>query len=176
MFDFLGLKKGIADIQKQVSSLQEKIELFKRERDDLLALPLPQEDVANALAESVDELADGFVEKLQNVVFNVHRLDRHPNLSAASTLQMATRENFSKADLGVGLAFLCCMDPDKLKTAIHQNVMRLNWPEKVGPPRAERAARLTEINNEITTLETEEQAILKTAKDSGISIAQRITE
>ena len=57
-FDFLGLKKSIADIGSQAASLRDQLEAAKREREEVAAAPVPRSELADVLCQWVDKIGD----------------------------------------------------------------------------------------------------------------------
>lgn len=167
--DFTSLKKATATVKTQVNTLREDLERLRREREFLETAPLPRSEVKRLLAEWIDQARAKYPKGLAIAI-------RHVMFSPNDTIgnrpvQLLTiLPNTQTPDRVQQLSLLWCF-ADQIKQGINSAVDAMDWPE-AGPPRAERASKLAELNDEIEKLEQQLADFIRDAALAGLDLTQ----
>ncbi len=169
-FDFSILRKGVADLASQISTLRVSLERLKRQRDDLIAAPASKTDLkAAARKHLVDQQAAfGAVVRAQLDVF-VRRPDRLANrelIAKQMTLLGATGKPgdsvASHRSMDVVLAGL--FGP-AITDAYLAAIDAMEFEE--GPTNADRAIKLMAIEKEIAAMQQQLDELVSAARGIG---------
>jgi outer membrane murein-binding lipoprotein Lpp len=172
MFDFLSIKKSVQDLAQQVSQLKQKIEALKRAREDLATAPAARVDIKATVSALLEEraatYAKGFRRQMDAFVRKPDRIGAPGALRQELLMGIPTEAGqiSNLFTLEMGLSAL-------LKDAIHNGLMAqidaMEWPEQ-GLPMAERKLALEKMDADISTLESDLNALNQAARSAGISI------
>ena len=168
-FDFLGLKKSIADIGSQAASLRDQLEAAKREREEVAAAPVPRSELADVLCQWVDKIGDEYPANLVNAVRHLRddaEVDPMTRIGAPALLTCSG----AGSDQVIRPAVLCYLLNDAIKDGMRRAADEMPYPAPEGLPRAERLKKLEALDKKIAKLEGELLDLLREADAAGVSL------
>ncbi len=166
-----GIRASVQTLRSEVDGLRNKLEKAKREREELAAAPVTQEDVINMLCAYVDRTADEYprhlADSVARFVMNSKRTVEGPNqpvplLSAPA--HVGIPPSTLSLEKGIFFAFRT-----QVKDGIKAVIKAAEWP-KNARSLAEREAKLPAMDAEIAALCQELDALVSEAAAAGISI------
>lgn len=169
VFDFLGLKKSIADIGVQAHTLRADLEAAKRERDEIAAAPVPRSELADVLCQWVDKIGDEYPASLANAVRHLRddaEADPMTRISAPALLTCSG----AGSDQVIRPAVLCYLLNDAIKDGMRRAVEEMPYPAAEGLPRAERLKKLEALDKRIAKLEDDLLELHRQADAAGIKL------
>lgn len=182
MIDFMSLKKSVRGLHDQLKDMANEIEGLRRQREEIEDAPLPIEDFADMIIESIDIAAAGYEEQLAKAM--VSRLKSTPShilesgqviagQILADGLGIGMRKHFPAPAGSIGLQALWALFGDVLKPKLRASIIAMkSYPEGGGLPRAERAPALAKLDVKIDQLESREAKLLAEAEAAGIRVAE----
>lgn len=171
MFDFLKIKKSVADLSSQVAGLKAKIEGLKRRREDVSTSAANKADIKAALTRVVEQRAAEHQDAFGKLMDNFRR---RPD-SVANPTGMAQTLLVGVPAVGVAPsarsleAGLCAVLGDAVLAGLLSQVDTMDWPGE-GLPMAERTPLLAKLDREIGELERELSELNASARAAGIFI------
>jgi len=174
------LKDAAARVRGDLRELDQRIAALTRERSETEAAPLPPDDFADLVIETIDAAAVGYVDRLQN--------DLRAYLAPAAMKDEHTAIALSGAVLCTGQPPALAMGAppldgralslpaiwfffgDLIKPKLAEAIAAMRAPENVGLPRAARAARLRALDEEIEDLETRRAALRGQIREAGVQL------
>jgi hypothetical protein len=169
--DFLVFKKSIDTLVANLRDVRNRIELLRREREELASAPATRDDVIAILHRRIDSAAAGYLKNftetaLDPIVRKAHRGDydqyNHPIIAAPA---VGNAPSFANLEAGIFFMF-----KDTVKAAVADAVRRAEWP--VGAVAlTERAGRLQQLDDEISKLESEESELSRYASEAGVIVS-----
>lgn len=171
--DLLGFKKSIDTLVTNLRDVRGKIELLRREREELAVAPATRDDVIAILHRRIDAEAASYLKNftkttLGPIIKKAHggNTDQynHPIIAAP---ECNNPPSFPALEAGIFFMF-----KDPVKAAVADAVRRAEWP--VGAVAlTERAARLQKLDDEISKLESEESELSRYASEAGVIVSSR---
>ena len=177
MFDFLSIKKTLADVGKQVSDLRSQIETLQRQREDIVSAPATRADVKEMVAQWVERKSTEYMRRLE---FNLQEFVTHPkNLKCEKTVGHRMTLFGTTRQLGALTMFpgpeledmaICCLFGPALITSLNTIIDAMeNWPAG-GIPMRERGKKIKDIDAQIDKLMSQESALVSAAQEAGVQI------
>lgn len=182
--------KVAAEMQSEYDTLSTRYRTLCRERDSILALPIPREDLIERLQEWADEQQARMRQRLKqelsfdSITFsgkNVHETpallrQRDPNLAdnmlpflrVSTGLHAGGHHEFGdQLFMGLLASFV--------KNALADTINSFPWyPEEVAPPREEREAMLAKLDSQIDSVSANMDDLKASAKQAGITLKDRV--
>ncbi|MCA9970649.1 MAG: hypothetical protein KC425_10565 [Anaerolineales bacterium] len=168
-FDFLGLKKSIADIGSQAASLRDQLEAAKQEREEAAAAPVPRSELADALCQWVDKIGEQYPAHLVNAARDLRDNAERDPMNRAMPPALLT-VNPGGSDQAIRPAVLCYLLNDAIKDGMRRAADEMPYPAPEGLPRAERLKKLEALDKKIAKLEGELLDLLREADAAGVSL------
>lgn len=168
MFDFLKIRDSVNSLAAEVQGIRSDIEQKKQRREDLQTLPIPKAEMVAEIGAWIDAQNDATREHAQRVV---NQLLNRPTKPLQEFNIIPLLSNPADGRHLVGQQHLLLMLGDLIKDQLPAWLDRIDYPEVVGPPRAERMAELVKLDKEIDKLERQEAELLEQAAQAGIQIA-----
>ena len=168
-FDFLGLKKSIADIGVQAHTLRADLEAAKRERDEIAAAPVPRSELADVLCQWVDKLGEQYPAHLVNAARHLRDDAERDPMDRAIPPALLTA-NPGGSDQVIRPAALCYLLNDAIKDGMRRAAADMPYPAAEGLPRAERQKKLEALDKRIAKLEGELMELHRQADAAGIHL------
>lgn len=173
------LRNPLAKARKEIEERRQKIELLLRRREDLMRLPLPLADFIAHELEQVDRMGESYLEDLaayrlkcfpsENYGFEAYSGENVPRFLWWSA--PTHRGALASADaMTISRTALAWYFGPQIKARLKEALERadLQWPELVGPPRAEREVEIRSIDAELATLRAEEAELMHELRSLGI--------
>jgi len=166
IFDFLSLRKQIADAGEEIRSRRRELEGLRRDRDLIAAAPLSREDTIKALHARID--AEGA---------------RHLKIFSGALRQLVTKGCPTRIDgpiLGAQKpgwsptpasleAAISLMFADQFKASVAGVVESMEWPQG-SMDHADKQKKLSELDSKIGKIETDLTGLVRSARAAGISV------
>lgn len=166
MFDFIKLKKTVAELGSAIKKHRAQIEGLKQRRELLEVQPMPRSELADLVCDWVDQEAAVFPQRLR---MGVDALIRNPMLEITGRpchLLQSTGGSYQTDKIPPeNLLYLMS---DQIKARLRDAVAEMDYPEDVGPPRAERPGMMKKLDDEIAKLENSEGQLLEQARAAGV--------
>lgn len=172
---FSDLMSGITGMRTDLGTLRAQRGELQRQREDLRALPVPRSELADVVCRWVDRRGKHYVAGLP---LALDYFIRHPEelyqdkagVAGGSELHVPlmsamTRGGYADREKGLvydvpieaGLFYLL---GEHVKKSIRQAIEKdMSYPELVGPPRAQRKAKLSELDAGIKKLDEQIEEI-----------------
>lgn len=177
MFDFLSIKKTLADVSNQVRKLRQQIETLQRQREDIINAPATRDDVKEMVAQWVEKKSTEYMRRLE---FNLGEFITHPEkLKCENTVGHRMTLFGTTRQLGALTMYpgpeledmaICCLLGSTLKTSLNATIDAMeNWPAG-GIPMRERGKKITDIDTQIEKLMSQESALVGEAQEAGVQI------
>lgn len=166
MFNFLSLRKQIADAGEEIRSHRRVLEGLRRERDLIAAAPLDRGDTIKALHARIDAegakhlkiftgnlrqlVAKGCPTRFDGPILAVQRPDVSPtpaSLEAAISLMFA----------------------DQFKVSVASVVESMEWPQGA-MKYVDKQAKLSELDSKIGRVESDLTGLVRSARAAGINV------
>lgn len=170
------IHKATSDVSNAISSLRDEIMALREEREWLETGPLPKSEFIERICSSIDLASESF--DSQPPIASALHADRNGNheLSYLFRINGTTNGyatgNVAHGDINANIGpMLCFFFGDQIKEKLLTTVEKMDYQE--GPPDAERAALIANIDMRIHDLEVEEESIIETAESVGIEIMRR---
>jgi len=168
MFDFIKLKKTVSELGSAIKKHRAQIEELKQQRELLEIQPMPRDELANLVCQWVDQESAVFPKRLR---MGVDALIRSPMLEITGRpchLLQSTGGQYQTDKIPPeNLLYLM---GNEIKARLRDAVAEMEYPEDVGPPRAERPALMKKLDAQIAKLEEEEDKLLERAREAGVMI------
>jgi hypothetical protein len=177
MFDFLGLKKTLANFAGELGGLRSQIETLQRQREDIVNAPATREDVKAMVETWAAGRSAEYIKRLQ---FNMQEFVIDPkNLQAAQVIngrmtlfgvsrQMGALAMFPGPELE-DMAICCLMGPALIQS-LHAAIDAMeDWP-KGSLPMKGRAREISDLDDKIAKLVKQEFSLVSAAEDAGVRI------
>lgn len=177
MFDFLGLKKTLADFAGELGGLRTQIETLQRQREDIVNAPATREDIKAMVETWAAGRSAEYVRRLQ---FNMHEFVIDPKnlqdpqaISNRMTLfgksrQLGALAMFPGPELE-DMAICCLMGPALIKS-LHTAIDAMeDWP-KGSIPMSGRARKISDLDDKIAKLAQQESSLVSAAQDAGVRV------
>lgn len=177
MFDFLSLKKTLANFAGELGDLRSQIENLQRQREDIVNAPATREDVKSMVEKWAAGRSVEYVKRLQ---FNMHEFVADPkNLQDAQAIdnrmtlfgksrQMGALGMFPGPELE-DMAICCLMGPSLVKS-LHAAIDAMeNWPAGSMPLNG-RAKKIGELDDKLAKLVQQESSLVSAAADAGVRV------
>lgn len=166
IFDFLSLRKQIADAGEEIRSRRREIEGLRRERDLIAAAPLSREDTTRALHARID--VEGakhlkiFTGNLRQLVIKgcPTRIDS-PILAAQKPGVSPTPASLEAA---ISLMFAA-----QFKASVAGVVESMEWPQG-SMDHVDKHKKLAELDARIGKIESDLTGLVRSARAAGISV------
>jgi hypothetical protein len=159
-------KKSVDGVRDELGKLRRDIDAAKARVRELEALPLPREDFADFVCESIDRRSREWRERLQQA------LEPYRKSPCDSPIQLLLESNGAFAQPStVFPVHVYGIFGEQIKAAIREEVGAWDWPAKVGPPRRERAAQLEKARAELARLERDAKEIMAEARAIGLDLS-----
>jgi hypothetical protein len=177
MFDFLNLKKTLANFAGELVNLRSQIEILHRQREDIVNAPATREDVKAMVEKWASGRSVEYVKRLQ---FNMQEFVTHPKkLQDAQAIDnRMTLFGKSRQQGGLGMypgpeledmAICCLMGPSLIKS-LHAAIDAMeNWPTDSMPMNG-RAKKISELDDKLAKLVQQESSLVSAATDAGVHI------
>ncbi|MDO8320609.1 hypothetical protein [Rhodoferax sp.] len=177
MFDFLSLKKTLANFAGELGGLRSQIEILQRQREDIVNAPATREDVKAMVEKWAAGKSAEYVKQLQ---FNMQEFVTKPEhlLNAQTIENRMTLFGKSRQLGGLGMfpgpelddRAICCLMGPALITSLHAAIDAMeNWP-KGSIPMSGRAKKISDLDNKIDELSQKESVLVNAAKDAGVRV------
>lgn len=173
MFDFLSLKKAVADLSGAVRSKTEELENLRRERDRIKSAPATKEAVIGLISEQISTRAALYAGRLQTSLqqmgYGTERLidaGGAAHMVAVLTAREHTTQVPSVYDVE---ASLCYLLKDQLTAGVASAIKQMQWPDGA-EPLEDRAARIVKLDKKITDAEGDLKALREQAAAAGILV------
>lgn len=177
MFDFLSLKKTLANFVDELGGLRSQIEKLQRQREDLVNAPATREDVKAMVEKWAAGKSAEYVKRLQ---FNMQFFMNKPGkmLDAQVVENRMTLFGKSRQQGGDGMfpgpeledQAICCLMGPALITSLHAAIDAMeNWP-KGSIPMSGRAKKISDLDDKIAELSQKESVLVNAAKDAGVHV------
>lgn len=165
MFDFLSLTKKISDLGAEIRGRRSDLETKRRERDLIAAAPLSKSDAVQALHRRIDTDGARYM-KTFSASLRAMVLSGNPDRDTA--ILTATPPNTTPTPLSME-AGICLAFADQLKAAASRAVEGMAWPEGALDHR-NKTERLAKLDSQIGSIESELAALVRSARDAGVSV------
>jgi cell division protein FtsB len=166
MFDWLKIRSTLADARKECNNLRSRIESNRLRIEDLKSLPPPREELADLIAQFVDDAGKLYPQKLaaslQHFIRNpteCHKPqyrncgDLHGDLRILTVTEHA---NGTPTHSTVETALLCLLG-DQLKASVRKVVQEMEYPAIVGPAMPKRMSEIDRLTKENVELKAKLQ-------------------
>ncbi len=171
MFDFSIVKSTAQKIKKEDDNLTNKrVELGKK-LQELYTLPLPQDDFVNFLHENVTEKGKQYGNRFKNMAAGVLQGNQSKLIVSGNLPVWAPHAGTSAYPLPEAI---CYLFSDQLKEGLKKAVSELDYPEVVGPTRAERAKQIVKVEKDIEKFTKLQEKLRADAKRAGLSLTQSL--
>lgn len=159
------IKKAAAELVGAKRSLNAEIEGLRQRIVDLQKLPLPRHDVIAALHEQVDVRAARWSESFVLTMAPLRNgFDEHQSI-----LFLESHGSYAESGKVYPDVLYSVLAP-AIKKTIADELGKMAWPARVGPPRAERARELAKLTKQLGDLKRERGEILQSARSAGIDL------
>ena len=171
------IQKTTTDFRSHVDSLRGEIAALQEECSWLETGPLPPMEVIDLIHAHIDGLADQFdiQGKLGGATFAGRNLrdELKPLFAVSGNISNARSTGgvvtgFADTNAGPTLAHFF---GDQLKATLAKDVESMDY--QAGPPAAERADLIADLDTRIYDLETQEESLIEAAESSGIEILRQ---
>lgn len=177
MFDFLSLKKTLANFAGELGGLRSQIENLQRQREDIVNAPATREDVKAMVEKWAAGKSAEYVKRLQ---FNMQEFVTQPkNLLDAQAVENRMTLFGKSRQIGEFAMFpgpeledqvICCLMGPTLITSLHAAIDAMeNWP-KGSIPMSGRAKKISDLDDKIAELSQKESVLVNAAKDAGVRV------
>jgi hypothetical protein len=178
MFDFLGIKKTLADVGSMARKLRQQIETLQRQREDIASAPCAREDIKQMVDVWVGKKAADYSNrlsfKLQQIIPNLEML----NVGVFDNDRFALHGSTAPQPGDLGMQFgpdlvdsaLCAFFEQALVTSLHRMIDAMEWPSGALPMRG-RDKKISDLDVQIEKLIQEEAALVREAQEAGIQIS-----
>lgn len=177
MFDFLSLKKTLANFVDELGGLRSQIEKLRRQREDLINAPATREDVKAMVERWAAGKSAEYVKRLR---ISVQSFINKPVqlLDAQAVEKRMTLFVKSGQQFGAGIfpgyeledQAICCLLGPALITSLHAAIDAMeNWPEG-SIPMSGRAKKISDLDDKIAELSQKESVLVNAAKDAGVHV------
>lgn len=162
------VEKSANETRSHVERLRTEIRSLQEERDWLETGPLPKQEAIDLVIAYIDDQAGQF--DVQALLGGAVYAGREINQELARLFQSEARLQGYSANAPLG-PMLCHFFPEQIKERLTADIQAMNYQE--GPPAAERAALIADLDRRIHVLEVEEEAVIEVAEEAGIEILRR---
>lgn len=166
LFDFLSLKKQIADAGEEIRSRRRELEGLRRERDLIAVAPLSREDTIKALHARID--AEGAKHlKIFSGVLRQRVMKGCPTRFDGPILA-AQKPDVSPTPASLEAA-ISLIFADQFKASLAGVVESMSWPEG-SMDHADKQKKLAELDSKIGKIESDLTGLVHSARAAGISV------
>lgn len=173
MLDLLGLRKSVGALAAQLKERRQRIEVLKRQREDIASAPPALEDVRAAYISAVEERRASFREGLVRTVDSLKarpELIAQPGRVRRGALLFLASENYASPEPAAivenGIAALFS---EQVIKALSSELEALDWSD-AGLPMVKREKRLADLDAEVSALEGELSALIADARSAGVVV------
>lgn len=158
------LTQLLAEARSEQARVDAKLQGLLQRREDLLTMPLEREEFITIVEQWIDQSAaeQGKHYGKHLLEYKVQGLVNHP-LKSSPPKDLNPFVLFAE---GVNPAVALLLLRDHVKAGVRAALEAANWPEQVGPPRAERIKELAELDAEIGQLQGELEQLRQAAAGS----------
>jgi len=149
-----------AEVRGEQARLEKRLDECLRRREDLHSLPLPREDFAKIVDGWIDQAQTAYPSKLrQKLESFIDNPLKVPNWgdNGFNPLMIWSSTTPDPA----AFTFLL---KKQIRAGVAEALAVWDWPEKVGPPQAERFKELEKLDKEITDLQQQLETIKRAAR------------
>lgn len=156
------LRDALSGLVQQKTGIEAEIEQRMRRREELLALPLPRDDVMVLISEAIAQRRSVFSHGVGEQLDFLRKTYLTELPAHTSLLPVSGRElNANMLEYVLGASLQRCLEVE---------LRSWDWPSEVGPPRAERAREIARLDGEIESLEAELTRLLQAAREAGVRL------
>ena len=179
---------GVRDTaQAEIDKIDREIEALRRERDIVLSLPLPRDEIIADFESSLDALHSEWVARFRHRVCDDRPAGPKallaPNSRAVTDMTFPPLLNLPTVAVEsrngqippesppadhLDLTCLLGLLAEPLKLLIRRSIEGIDWPEETGLPREARKRRVAELDAKIKARETKRLELIQTAREAGI--------
>jgi len=188
--DLSPLQAATARVQGELHELDERIAAVRQERDEIEAAPLPPDDFAALIVETIEAAAGGYAERLHADLQKYLEPSAFTAPHAATALAgsaLCTGQppalpmgGTSLEGKGLSLPAIWFYLGDLIKPKLVEAIAAMpDYPSPVGLPRAARAAKLRELEQQLQALQVDRERIrreLRAADVAGLAAAGQRTD
>lgn len=182
MLDFKGFRDTIKGVRNNLQGLADEIEALRRRRETMEDAPLPVDDFADMILESIDVAGQGYGASISHTLAGfiptppARIMEMGPRL-AGNLLQAGTAiggaVGYPPDRGGLSLQSLWFLFGDTLRPKLREAIMNMEgYPDGVGLPRAERAVEIAKLDTKIDQLEKREAKLVAEVEAAGIRMAE----
>lgn len=182
--------QATAAFQAEYDKLRRRYQTLTRERDRILAQPIPREDLIERMNDWIDEQQAKLMQRLKQelsfdqTTFSGKQVHQTPGLLRQQGtadkdimlpfLRISTGYHATNKSDEFNHALLIGVLAEPIKEAIANHIDALPWyPEDVAPPREQREAMLAELDVKIDAVTADMDDVKADAKRSGITLKDR---
>lgn len=180
--DFKALRKSIERFEALLRETRLEIFSLTVERHRLMLLPLPREDYAAYAAERIDIERESYIANINglfqksppwNSRFWQFTPDSPKAYGERVNIAKASRTSVTGTRPDVPVENLFWFIGDIIKAGVQEAILdpRIDWPEDVGPPRAERQPMIAKLDARLAELRAQQDEMLSTAAENGFAVS-----
>lgn len=171
-FDFLGLKKSIAQVQERLEKVRLEQASLKNQMQAIRYAPSGAADIKQVVSQWVNESADSYWANFRASVQAAARENiptKGFTLKPLATFGAQSREqSVPMTNQQMGEA-ICAMFAPQIVKLLHQQIDAIEWPENAVPV-VERSRQIERLESALSKLIDEEASLLQSARDAGLKV------
>lgn len=177
MFDFLSLKKTLANFAGELGDLRSQIENLQRQREDIVNAPATREDMKAMVEKWAAGRSAEYMKKLgatiKGFAIDTGRLQVEQEINRSMTLFGTTR-NLYPLGMHPGPELddmaICCLMGTSLVKSLHAAIDAMeNWPAG-SMPMSGRAKKIGDLDEKIAKLVQQKSSLVSAAADAGVRV------
>lgn len=153
------LAEMLASIRNEEKRLTAQLDKCLRRREDLHQLPYEKEEFILMIEAMVDRNKFRYPDKLKHKIAGLIQAPLHP-----IDPEMRFNPLMLFDDIVADHDALLFVFQKEIKAGVRRAIDSWEWPDKVGPPKAERLKELKKLDKEIADLQTQLEVIKKAAR------------
>lgn len=146
-----------AELRNEQAQLEKRLDVCLRRREDLHTLPLPKEDFIKSVESLIEKADSGYPSDLKHTLESLVKSPaERPNWPKFNPLT-----TFLSTPSPSALLFIF---RKQIAAGVREALTTWDWPDKVGPPQAERFKELEKLDKEIADLQQQLETIKRAAR------------
>jgi hypothetical protein len=171
-FDFLGLKKSIAQIQQRLEKVRLEQASIQNQIHSIQYAPTGADDIKNIVSKWVEESSNAYWAGFRASVQTAAKESvptKGLTLKPLATFGAQIREQSLQMPTQQMGEAICAMFAPHILAMLHQQIDAIEWPENAIPI-SERAGKMEQLQKALSKLMEEEADLVQSARDAGLNV------